>query len=362
MNHSYRPGLSIVLSTVLAALGICLVYQARSAGKPEAQRAGKDLKSLGLTLPAFQFVERSGRAVTNADFAGRVWIASAIFTRCPLSCPRISSVMKGLQGKLEGTNVLLVSLSVDPEHDTPAVLSDYARRFDANPGRWWFLTGPKHATHELIRKGFLLPVQESSPDEIAAGAEAVGHSDRLVLVEGDKTLGVYDSNDPDEIADLIARARRLDRGAVPGWARLLPPVNATLNALSAIALALGWFFIRSGNARAHATCMISAVVLSGLFLTCYLVYHAQVGSIPFEGTGPIRLVYFTILLSHTALATLGVVPLVSLTLFRAWKKQFDRHAAIARITFPIWMYVSVTGVIIYLMLYQLPLATPPTPL
>jgi protein SCO1 len=362
LNTSYRPGIAIVLATLLASLVICVAYRALADRKPKAERAGKDLKSLGLTLPAFQFEERSGRAVRNADFAGRVWIASAIFTRCPLSCPRITSVMKSLQGKLEGTGVRLVSVSVDPDHDTPGVLSDYSRRFEADPTRWWFLRGPKDTTYALIRDGFLLPVQESSPGEVAAGAEAFGHSDRLVLLEGNMTLGVYDSNDPGELADLVAEARRLDRGAVPGWARLLPPVNATLNGLSALALAIGWFFIRSGNTRAHATCMIAAVVLSGVFLTCYLVYHAQVGSKPFLGVGPIRLVYFTILLSHTVLATLGVVPLVALTLFRAGRKQFQRHAAIARVTFPIWMYVSVTGVIIYLMLYQLPVTSPPPPL
>jgi protein SCO1 len=255
--------------------------------------------------------------------------------------------------------VLLVSLTVDPDHDTPEVLSDYARRFDADPKRWWFLNGPKAATYELIRKGFLLPVEESSPADVATGAETIGHSSRLVLMNGNKTEGIYDSNDPGEVAYLLAQARRLDRGAIPGWVRLLPPVNATLNGLSGLVLAIGWFFIRSGNARAHATCMIVAVVLSGLFLTSYLIYHGQVGSKPFEGTGTLQLVYYTILFSHTALATLGVVPLVALTLFRAWKKEFHRHAAIARVTFPIWMYVSVTGVIIYFMLYQLPVTFAP---
>ncbi len=100
--------------------------------------------------------------------------------------------------------------------------------------------------------------------------------------------------------------------------------------------------------------MITAVITSAIFLGCYLLYHFNAGSKPFAGTGPIRQVYFTILLSHTLLATFGVVPLVGLTLTRALRRDFERHASIARVTYPIWLYVSITGVVIYLMLYQVP--------
>ena len=100
--------------------------------------------------------------------------------------------------------------------------------------------------------------------------------------------------------------------------------------------------------------MVASIAVSSLFLASYLVYHFRVGSVAFRGVGPVRFVYFTILLSHTVLATLGVVPLVTLTLIRALRRHFDRHVRIARVTFPIWLYVSVTGVVIYLMLYQLP--------
>ena len=98
--------------------------------------------------------------------------------------------------------------------------------------------------------------------------------------------------------------------------------------------------------------------VSALFLTCYLVYHWEAGSVRYRGLGATRVAYFTILLSHTVLATCGVVPLVSLTLYRASRREFARHAQIAAVTFPIWLYVSITGVVIYLMLYQLPLASP----
>jgi putative membrane protein len=132
----------------------------------------------------------------------------------------------------------------------------------------------------------------------------------------------------------------------------LPSLNAALNSLSAILLIAGYLFIRSRNIKAHKTCMLAAFASSILFLISYLVYHYQVGSVPFKGQGGIRLVYFTILLTHTILAV-TVVPLALVTLFRAFKERFDRHRRIARWTFPIWLYVSVTGVVVYWMLYQI---------
>ena len=130
----------------------------------------------------------------------------------------------------------------------------------------------------------------------------------------------------------------------------LPTVNAALNSLSAVFLVAGYFFIKSKRASAHQRCMLSAVACSTLFLISYLTYHFQVGSVPFKGQGWIRIVYFTILITHTVLAA-GVVPLVLVTLVRALKERFAAHRRIARWTFPIWLYVSVTGVIVYWMLY-----------
>jgi len=132
----------------------------------------------------------------------------------------------------------------------------------------------------------------------------------------------------------------------------LPALNATLNATSAVLLMSGYAFIRRGYVRRHRAAMISACIVSALFLTSYVIYHANIGSKPFPGQGPIRLVYFTILLTHVLLA-ITVPPLALITLSRGLRAKFDRHVAIARWTFPIWMYVSVTGVIVYLMLYQL---------
>jgi uncharacterized membrane protein YozB (DUF420 family) len=132
----------------------------------------------------------------------------------------------------------------------------------------------------------------------------------------------------------------------------LPALNATLNGTCAILLSIGWWLIRQGRVAQHRKVMIAAFCTSIAFLISYLAYHAQVGSVRFTRQGPIRTVYFAILLTHTVLAAV-IVPMVLVTLSRGLRRQDARHRAIARWTMPIWLYVSVTGVIVYLMLYQL---------
>jgi uncharacterized membrane protein YozB (DUF420 family) len=131
----------------------------------------------------------------------------------------------------------------------------------------------------------------------------------------------------------------------------LPALNATLNGLSAVCLVSGFALIKRGERLMHQRCMIAALVLSSLFLVSYVVYHANAGSRPFPGQGIIRPIYFAILITHVVLAA-TIVPLALITATRGLRSQFDRHVRIARWTFPIWLYVSVTGVVIYLMLYQ----------
>lgn len=131
----------------------------------------------------------------------------------------------------------------------------------------------------------------------------------------------------------------------------LPTLNAILNATSALFLTAGYFFIKRRAARAHKICMLAAFSSSTLFLASYLYYHYHAGRTLFEGQGWTRPVYFFILGTHTVLAVV-IVPLVFATLFSAWRERFDRHTRIARWTWPLWMYVSVTGVVIYWMLYR----------
>ena len=131
----------------------------------------------------------------------------------------------------------------------------------------------------------------------------------------------------------------------------LPAVNASLNALSGLLLLIAYVHIRARRIEQHRRFMIAAFTTSSLFLVCYLVYHAQVGSVPFTRQGFVRPLYFTILITHVTLAA-TVVPLALVTLSRGLKARYPQHRRIARWTFPVWMYVSVTGVLVYVLLYQ----------
>ena len=139
---------------------------------------------------------------------------------------------------------------------------------------------------------------------------------------------------------------------VPPQYALFPKINAVLNGASTVLLLIGYVLIRKRRIAAHRAVMITALVSSSLFLTSYVYYHLHVGSVRFQGQGWSRPVYFTILISHVVLA-IAIVPLVFITVSRALRERFDRHRAIARWSYPLWLYVSVTGVIVYFMLYHL---------
>ena len=131
----------------------------------------------------------------------------------------------------------------------------------------------------------------------------------------------------------------------------LPAVNATLNGIAGVLLLAGYGCVKTGRQQAHRAFMIAAFGASALFLASYLIYHAQVGSVAFTRTGGVRPLYFTLLISHIVLAVV-VLPMILMTMARGLKGRFTQHRAIARWTFPIWLYVSVTGVIVYVLLYQ----------
>jgi len=138
---------------------------------------------------------------------------------------------------------------------------------------------------------------------------------------------------------------------VPPQYAIYPVIDASLNGTSAVLLLIGRSFIKHGRMAAHRVTMITALISSSIFLASYLYYHWHVGSVHFQGQGWVRPVYFSILISHTILAA-AIVPMIIITLSRALRERFDRHRAIARWTYPLWMYVSVTGVIVYFMLYH----------
>jgi protein SCO1 len=158
-------------------------------------------------VPPFQLTNQEGRAFGSADLKGKIWIADFIFTMCPGPCPVISSRMSELQKPLEDTDVHLVSFSVDPEHDTPAVLSGYAQKLGANPRRWDFLTGSKSAIYDLSRNAFKLGVADGSAEN---GTPV--HSTRVVLVDrAGEIRGYYDATAPDAVTKLLADTNHLLR-------------------------------------------------------------------------------------------------------------------------------------------------------
>jgi putative membrane protein len=132
----------------------------------------------------------------------------------------------------------------------------------------------------------------------------------------------------------------------------LPLVNASLNAIATVLLIFGYVCIRRRRIAAHRAAMVAAFATSVLFLISYLTYHAHAGSRPFPGQGNIRVIYFVILITHIVLAA-TIPPLAGITLWRAYRRRFDRHMKIARWTLPLWLYVSITGIVVYWMLYQL---------
>lgn len=132
----------------------------------------------------------------------------------------------------------------------------------------------------------------------------------------------------------------------------LPTLNAVLNTASALCLVAGYVFIKQRRIREHRLAMLGAFVISALFLVSYLVHHAQVGSVPFQGTGVARVLYFAVLIPHIVLAA-AVVPMAVVTIKRGLGGNFERHRPLARVTLPVWLYVSASGVVVYLMLYQL---------
>jgi uncharacterized membrane protein YozB (DUF420 family) len=254
-----------------------------------------------------------------------------------------------LQPRLAGTDARLVSFSVDPEHDTPAALAEYARQHDATE-RWTFLTGDVAAMSSVACGSFKLPMYRN---EGAPPSDLITHATRLVLVDREGQIrGYYEPLDMEwKIVEPELDRITHDLKAL-GNTSCLPLVNATLNATSAVLLLVGFALVRAGKTGAHAACMLGALGVSAVFLGCYLYYHFTYPSTPFAGEGPALALYRTILISHVLLAV-PVAPLAVTTAVLGLKGRFEPHRRWARRTFPIWIYVSVTGVAVYALLYAI---------
>jgi protein SCO1/2/putative membrane protein len=318
----------------------------------------------------FALTERSGRTVRKADLLDKVWIASFEFTRCTAGCPQVSATMERLQKELKRfPGVRLVTFTVDPEHDHPEELREYAQRYHADPERWLFLTGEEEEIYRLLDKSFHLPAQRNEDGD---PGNAVTHSSKLVLVDRRGHIRGYFDGMPDSRADdeaafatnlrkLKAKVASLEHDAwyLPGD---FPRFNATLNAVSALLLALGFAAIRQRLVRLHVACMLSALVVSAVFLTSYLYYHGVIKhgqptsfAAQTNHAHPpvwVGVVYQIVLWTHTPLAAVAA-PLALYTAYQGLRGRFKRHRRIARWTLPIWLYVSITGVVVYWMLYRL---------
>ncbi|WP_010588304.1 DUF420 domain-containing protein [Schlesneria paludicola] len=328
----------------------------------------------------FSFTDTDGKTVTKQDLLGKPFLIAFVFTHCLGPCPNVTRQMREIQDRLKEFDFNLVTLTVDPERDTTDVLKQYGSDQGANFERWKFLTGNQTDIYGLIQRSFKMPVEEAKGDARIPGFEII-HSTNIMLVNAaGKIVGKYNAQKDDEMAKLRKDLKRLIKpvsnsatltdddenplSKLPAWAATLPAVNAGLNGLAGIMLLVGYGLIRQKRRTEHAWVMISAFVTSIIFLGCYLTYHYALHVYTGEpgkrfghsgtllGTS-----YLAILLTHVVLA--AVVPVLAImTLYRAWRQDWVRHRRIAKVTFPIWVYVSVTGVMIYVMLYHWPGTAP----
>lgn len=294
--------------------------------------------------PEFRVVERSGKPLAKRDLRGQVWVADFVFARCPTACPRMNSVAYELRKRVPELKV--VTFSVDPTHDTPEFLNTWVGNMGLAQDGWYWGTGLSEAEMQAVAQGFLQ----------SAGREGqqVVHSERFVLVDRyGRIRDVFSVLNPETFEKDATAVERMAAAAAPllkepSFPIKLPKLNAALNAMSGVLLLVGLGFIKGKRIGAHKACMLGALGVSTLFLVSYLTAHKFLGSTPY--VGGLRPLYLAILLSHTVLAAV-IVPLAGITVWKAFAGQFERHRGWAKWTFPAWLYVSVTGVVIYFMLY-----------
>lgn len=340
---------------VLAALLALVAPRLTAAQRPSQGdlSAAADSEAAFGELRDFHFTERRGAEVTRESLLGEPWIAGFIFTRCSTICPALTQELSQAAVALDGLPAKVVAFSVDPEHDTPEVLSEYASHFEGGESEdWLFLTGSEARIHALILGSFKLNVGRMEGEDPGL---AFAHSSRLVVVDGEgKIRGYYDSLEEGGTERAIARVRHL--AGVPEPTPFLPRLNAIFNSTAAILLILGLLAIKAGRRERHEHLMKLAFLASAAFLVSYLFYHfvvipAQGGPVRFSGEGSAKIAYLVLLATHVVGAIVNL-PMVLATFYLAHKERWEAHKRLARWTFPLWMYVSVTGVMVYFALYE----------
>jgi cytochrome oxidase Cu insertion factor (SCO1/SenC/PrrC family)/uncharacterized membrane protein YozB (DUF420 family) len=317
------------------------------------------------TVADFTLTQRDGQTLTRDDLLGKVWIASFVMVNCPDGkCPQVTGTMKRLQDDLAGRrNLLLVTFTVDPNRDSPAKLTDYASLHGADPERWQFLTGDEGTIDKLVRSF-----------SVRAGPRVKGqvdHSQKLFLIDRHGHIrgmcdGLEDRYSPEgyfesRLRQFERKANKLLEPELPAYfPRDFPAFNASLNALSGALILLGYLAVRNRFVRLHVLCMLTAIGVSAVFLASYLFYHLAIKEgrpTRFVDQAPgaplwVQYLYLGILGTHTLLAVF-VAPLALYTAYRGLRGQILKHVRIARWTLPLWLYVSITGVVVYGMLYRL---------
>jgi uncharacterized membrane protein YozB (DUF420 family)/cytochrome oxidase Cu insertion factor (SCO1/SenC/PrrC family) len=332
--------LSALLLLALLAGPLC----AQDAARPE-------FKSFGSPVGNFSLEERSGKFVSAGDLRGTIWIAHFFYPGCNL-CVRTLPAMKRLQEAYRGKpGVRFVSFAL--AHGKPEILNQFARDQNADPDQWLFLGSTNDTlVHNVVSGNFFNAVMPNKNPEPGAMFE---HSTNLVLVDPQGIMVGYIDGTSEEAADTLIR--EIDRvrlqQPIPIRGADLPRINATLNASCTVLLLLGWILIRMRLVTLHKIVMLLALTTSMVFLASYLFYHFAVlhmEPMRFRGEGPVRYAYFAILLTHTLLAIV-VAPLAIYITVQGLRNALPQHVRLARWTLPIWLYVSVTGVVVYWMLY-----------
>lgn len=329
-------------------------------------RASEDDGPIG-RVSNFTLTERGGQTVTRQSLEGKVWVASFLITNCPDGkCPQVATTVERLQKELANRkDVVLVTFTTDPTRDTPDKLNTYANGFHADPERWLFLTGTEEQIDQVLRS-FLMRGKEESFQK-----GRIDHSQKLLVVDRHGDIrGVYDGLDDPRLPEgyFETNLRKLKRQVdqlrapdLPAWMpKDFPAFNASLNACAAVLLLLGYAAIRQRLVKLHITCMLTAIVVSAIFLTSYLFYHLYVKQgqpTRFAEQAPdapawVGYLYLAILGTHTVLA-IPTAPLALISAYRGLRGQLPGHVRLAKWTLPIWLYVSITGVVVYWMLYRL---------
>lgn len=338
---------------LLALLAGPVLAQEDSKAPPKEEKL---FRKFDAPVGDFALQERGGKTVRARELLGKIWVAQFFYPGCNL-CSRNTPTMQKLQDFYRGkSDVRLVSIDLlDVGLKT---LKEFADDHQADPDQWLFLTGPVDKVHDVVRIGFfnmVLPRQDKTAGEL------IDHSTFLVLVDPQGTMVGYVNGVETGAADALKeeidrlRTRRRMDERIPVQGADLPWFNAMLNSTCTVLLLLGYILIRLRYETLHKIVMLLALAVSMIFLSSYLFYHfavLEMEPMRFRGEGAARYAYFAILLSHTILAIV-VAPLALTITVQGLRDSRRMHVKLARWTLPLWLYVSVTGVVVYWMLYRM---------